>query len=117
MRRRQQNSLNLKIVCVLVIDLLKVKRLVDCIVSEFVFMFAFVCGSKQDEGVGSDKENTPPPATSSPPWLKKRRLTPLSSPQDSGDDSDADILEGAVSVTSSVDNKHIRTVRTIRYFV
>ena len=76
-------------------------------------MFAFVCGSKQDEGVGSDKENTPPPATSSPPWLKKRRLTPLSSPQDSGDDSDADILEGAVSVTSSVDNKHIRTVRSI----
>ena len=60
-------------------------------------MFAFVCGSKEGEGDGSDKENTPPPATSSPPWLKKRRLTPLSSPQDSGDDSDADILEGALT--------------------
>ena len=78
-------------------------------------MFAFVGGSNCSEDDGSDKENLVQLPQSSPPWVKKRRLTPLNSPVDSEDESDLDVRQADGSVAISVDNNHIRAVKSIRY--
>ena len=78
-------------------------------------MFSFIGGTNCSEDDGSDKENSVQPPPSSPPWLKKRRLTPLNSPVDSEDESDLEFRQTDGSVAISVDNNHIRAIKSIRY--
>ena len=85
----------------------------------YLNMFGFVSGSigGKDDGDLSDKENISPAST--PPWLKRRKVSPIKSPiamSSPTDGSDCIDVEDGMSAKPGVDSKHRQVVNTIRCY-